>query len=320
MSERPPVLVTGGAGFIGSHLVEALAADGAEVRVFDNLSSGRAENLADVRGRVDLIVGDIRSPEQLAAAMGGVGTVVHLAALVSVADSVERPAENYEINVQGTVNVLEAARAAGARRVVLASSAAVYGNDPALPKREDMPPAPASPYAAAKLADEYIARVHAELYGLETVSLRFFNVYGPRQDPSSPYSGVISRFTDALARGEAPRVFGDGLQTRDFVYVRDVAEAIRLAATSPQVGRGEVLNVGTGRASSLMDVLAALTPLAGRAAPPVFEPPRPGDVRHSVADISRIRERLGFVPTVALADGLAELWRHRAASAAGGVR
>ncbi len=320
MSDRPLVLVTGGAGFIGSHLVEALAADGLEVRAVDNLSSGRAENLAGARGRVDLIVGDIGSPEQLAAAMSGVRIVVHLAALVSVADSVARPSENYEINVLGTVNVLEAARAAGARRVVLASSAAVYGNDPALPKREDMAPAPVSPYAAAKLADEYIARVHAELYGLETVALRFFNVYGPRQDPSSPYSGVISRFTDALVRGEAPRVFGDGLQTRDFIFVRDVVAAIRLAATSPAVGRGEVFNVGTGRASSLMDVLGALASVAGRSTPPVFEPPRPGDVRHSVADISRIRERLGFAPSVALADGLAELWRYHVASAAGGVR
>ncbi len=320
MTDRPLVLVTGGAGFIGSHLVEAWAADGAEVRVLDNLSSGRAENLAGTRGRVDLIVGDVRSPDQLAAAMSGVQIVVHLAALVSVADSVERPADNYEINVQGTVRVLEAARAAGVRRVVLASSAAVYGNEPTLPKREDMPAAPASPYAAAKLADEYIARVHAELYGLETVSLRFFNVYGPRQDPSSPYSGVISRFTDALARGEAPRVFGDGLQTRDFIFVRDVVSAIRQAATSPAVGRGEVFNVGTGRASSLLDVLRALEPLVGDMPAPVFEPPRPGDVRHSVADISRIRECLGFEPSVPLASGLAELWRSCVATGPGGTR
>ncbi|MCX7819950.1 MAG: NAD-dependent epimerase/dehydratase family protein [Kiritimatiellae bacterium] len=320
MPDRSLVLVTGGAGFIGSHLVEALAADGVEVRAFDNLSSGRAENLAGVRGRVDLIVGDVRSEAQLAAAMDGVGVVVHLAALVSVADSVERPAENYEINVMGTVRVLEAARAAGVRRVVCASSAAVYGNEPTLPKREDMPPVPASPYAAAKLAGEQIARVHAELYGLGTVSLRFFNVYGPRQDPSSPYSGVISRFVEALARGEPPRVFGDGRQTRDFVFVRDVVAAIRRAADSPAVGRGEVFNVGTGRASSLLEVLGVLGPLAGHSPAPRFEPPRPGDVRHSVADISRIREVLGFEPGVTLADGLAELWRGRVAAAAGGVR
>lgn len=317
MVERELVLVTGGAGFIGSHVVERLAADGAEVRAFDNLSSGRPENLGGARGRVDLLVGDVRSPDQLRAAMSGVNIVVHLAALVSVADSVKHPVTNYETNVLGTVHVLETARAAGVRRVVLASSVAVYGDDPVLPKREDMPLAPASPYAAAKLASEYIGRVHAERYGMETVSLRLFHVYGPRQNPSSPYSGVISRFTEALRRGEAPRVFGDGRQTRDFIFVSDVVQAVRLAMSSTRVGRGEVFNIGTGLASSLLEVLDQLMPLAGHRCTPVFDPPRPDDTWHSVADISRSREQLGFAPCVTLAEGLAKLWQSYSVSASG---
>ncbi len=310
MTTSSAYLVTGGCGFIGSHLVEALAAEGHEVRVFDNLSSGRAENLAAARGRVELILGDVRHPDQLAPAMAGVAGVFHEAALVSVAESVERPRENYEINVMGTVNVLEAARAAGVRRVVFASTAAVYGNAPELPKREDMRPAPESPYAAAKLAAEHVLAVHARLYGLETVSLRYFNVYGPRQDPSSPYSGVISRFVEAMRRGEAPRVFGDGRQTRDFVFVRDVVGANLAAMRSPRVGRGETVNVGTGRRTSLIELLDALAAAAGCGVRPEFGPPRPGDVRDSVADISAARELLGYEPSVSLAEGLAALWAH----------
>jgi len=210
----------------------------------------------------------------------------------------------------GTMNVLEAARAAGVRRVVFASTAAVYGNAPELPKREDMRPAPESPYAAAKLAAEHVLAVHARLYGLETVSLRYFNVYGPRQDPSSPYSGVISRFVEAMRRGEAPRVFGDGRQTRDFVFVRDVVGANLAAMRSPRVGRGETVNVGTGRRTSLIELLDALAAAAGCGVRPEFGPPRPGDVRDSVADISAARELLGYEPSVSLAEGLAALWAH----------
>jgi UDP-glucose 4-epimerase len=301
------VLVTGGSGFIGSHLCEALVAANASVRVLDNLSSGREENLASVRDRVEIRLGDVRDPEAVAAAMEGIDTVFHEAALVSVADSVARPRICHEINATGTFQVLEAARAAGVRRVVLASTAAAYGNDPALPKIETFLPQPASPYAAAKVAAEGYLRVFAELYGIETVALRYFNVYGARQDPSSPYSGVISRFLEALRRGRPLVVFGDGLQTRDFLSVADVVQANGLAAVSPNVGQGEVLNIGRGVPTSLLDVIRALGEAAGRALDPEFLPARPGDIRHSVADIGRARRLLGYEPRVELRDGLLAL-------------
>lgn len=311
MGDDSTILITGGCGFIGSHLAEALAAAGHDVRLFDDLSTGSVRNIEGIRGRVELIVGDARRLDQLTAAMRGVGCVFHLAALVSVVESVRRPVDNCQINIAGTVNVLEAARAAGAQRVILASSAAVYGNDPELPKRETMLPAPETPYAAAKLAGEHLLRVAARLYGLATVSLRYFNVYGPRQDPSSPYSGVISRFVDALRRGDTPCVYGDGTQTRDFVFVADVVAA-NLAAMRLAAADGAVFNIGTGRETSLLELLDTLGTLAGRPAAPRFEPPRTGDVRRSVADIAGARQRLGFEPRWSLAEGLAELWRNPA--------
>ncbi len=301
-------LVTGGCGFIGSHIVEALVLEGHRVRVLDNLSSGSLSNLSHIRGPVEIVIGDIRDAEQVQAVMDGMWGVFHEAALVSVPDSIERPVENCAINVMGTLNVLEAARRAGVRRVVLASSAAVYGLDPTLPKRENMEPTPISPYALAKLTNEWMARVHSLLYGLETVSLRYFNVYGPRQNPSSMYSGVVSRFVEALRCGQPPVIFGDGLQTRDFVYVADVVAANLAAMTSERVGRGEVINVGTGRATSVLEALQQLQQLAGVTTPPRFEPARAGDVRHSVADISRARQWLGYEPRWSLEDGLRELW------------
>jgi len=308
----PLYLVTGGCGFIGSHLVEALLARGARVRVLDNLSTGRRENLAAVADRVELVVGDIGDEALLARCCAGVTAIAHLAALVSVADSVARPADNHRINFTGTLNVLQAARAAGNPRVVLASTAAIYGNDPALPKRESMPPAAASPYAAAKLAGEHALRIFHQLYGLPAVSLRFFNVYGPRQDPRSPYSGVISRFVDALRRGETPVIFGDGLQTRDFISVFDIVRAIVSALTLDLAADGAVYNVATGRATSLLDLLNALASATGRSVAPRFAEARAGDVRHSVADISAAETALRFQPTHALRVGLAALLKETA--------
>jgi UDP-glucose 4-epimerase len=302
-------LITGGAGFIGSHIAEALVERGARVRVFDNLSSGHLENLEAIRGRIEFVEGDIRDPAAIERAMRGVRCVYHEAALVSVFDSVERPGDNHDINVTGTLNVLRAARAAGARRLVFASSAAVYGNNPELPKREDFRPEPESPYAVAKICGEYYLRVFSSLYGLETVSLRYFNVYGPRQDPRSMYSGVISRFSDALSTGATPTIFGDGAQTRDFVCVKDVVQANLLAMDSPDAGRADVFNVGTGRPASLLDVLAALRESLGVEVSPVFQPARQGDIRHSLADIGRISRALGYVPRYSLRDGLDELVR-----------
>jgi UDP-glucose 4-epimerase len=282
--------------------------EGHRVRVLDNLSSGSLLNLCHIRGPVEIVIGDIRDAEQVQAVMDGMQGVFHEAALVSVPESIERPAENYAINVMGTLNVLEAARRAGVRRVVLASSAAVYGAQPTWPQRETMEAAPISPYAVAKLANEWMGRVHALLYGIEVVALRYFNVYGPRQNPSSMYSGVLSRFVDALRCGRPPVIFGDGLQTRDFVYVADVVAASQAAMRSERVGRGQVINVGTGRATSVQEALQRLQELSGVMMPPQYEPPRAGDVRHSVADISRAREWLGYEPRWSLEDGLRELW------------
>ena len=300
-------LVTGGCGFIGSHLAEALAAEGAAVRVYDDLSSGHERNLAAFRDKVEFVRGDVRDRAALEAAMDGVDAVFHEAAVVSVFDSVERPVDNHEINVTGTLNVLLAARARGVRRVVAASSAAVYGDDPALPKREDMRPQAESPYAAAKIAGEHYLNVFAKRYRLPTVSLRYFNVYGPRQDPASMYSGVVSKFVDALRAGGAPTVYGDGRQTRDFVFVKDVVQANLLALRAPGIGNGEAFNVGTGECTSLLDLLEALRALTGRTFRTVFREARAGDVRDSVADISRARQELGFAPQYDIRRGLAAL-------------
>ncbi len=306
----PRYLVTGGCGFIGSHLVERLLAAGHRVRVLDNLSTGTLANLASGRDAVEFLEGDITDPAAIAEACRGVDGVFHLAALVSVADSVARPMDNHLINATGTLHVLLAAREAGARRVVLASTAAVYGNDPVLPKREEMTPAPASPYAAAKIAGEHYMRIFHLLYGLETVSLRFFNVYGPRQDPRSPYSGVISRFFAAAREGRPVVVFGDGRQSRDFIHVRDVVRALDAAMQSANAADGAAINVATGRATDLLRLIELLGDRAGRNLEPRFEPARAGDVRHSLADISRARERLSFEPRITLEEGLKELWEN----------
>lgn len=301
-------LITGGCGFIGSHIAEALVAEGSQVRVLDNFSSGKQENLKGFGAGIEVVRGDVRDPGVLTEAMKGVNQVFHEAALVSVAVSVEQPEENDAINIRGTLNVLQAARAAGVKRVVFATSAATYGNNPELPKRETMLPEPESPYALAKLAGEYYLRLYSRLYHVETVALRYFNVFGPRQDGKSMYSGVISRFIDDIRQGRAPTIFGDGGQTRDFVYVKDVVQANLLAMRSTSAGGGEVFNVATGHKVSLLELWETLKRITGSSLEPRFLEARAGDIRHSLADISKIRTTLGYAPRFSLEEGLRAIW------------
>jgi len=301
------VLVTGGAGFIGSHLVDRLLALGHDVRVLDDLSTGKVANLAEAGSRVELRVGDVRDPGTVAEAVAGVELVYHEAAVVSVQRSVEQPAETLGVNVGGTLNVLCAARAAGVRRVVLASSAAVYGSQAEGAKREADPTLPDSPYGLEKLASEHYLRMWHALYGLETVCLRYFNVFGPRQDPSSPYSGVTSIFADRLRRGVTPTIYGDGEQTRDFVYVANVVEAnIRAGLSAVRHG---VFNVGCGTSTSLNQLLRAMATVASASPEASYAAARAGDIRHSLADISESARVLGYAPQVDLTTGLLLLLR-----------
>lgn len=300
-------LITGGCGFIGSHIAEALVAEGVPVRVLDNFSSGKLENLKGFDLTIEVVRGDICDPAVLRDAMKGVRHVFHEAALVSVAVSVEKPVDNDSINIRGTLNVLEAAREAKVKRIVLATSAAVYGNNPALPKQETMLPEPESPYALGKLAGEHYLKIYSSLFGLEAVSLRYFNVFGPRQDCKSMYSGVISRFADDIRQGRAPTIFGDGQQTRDFVFVKDVVQANLLAMKSAQVGKGEVFNVATGRQVSLLQLWETLKKITGCKLEPGFREARLGDIRHSMADIGKIRAKLGYEPRFSLEEGLRAL-------------
>jgi UDP-glucose 4-epimerase len=295
------IVITGGAGFIGSAIARRLLAEGHAVRAFDNLETGLRENLPP---GVDLIEGDIRDPEALDAAFAGADAVAHMAAMVSVALSVEHPDRCWDVNVVGTRNVLDAARRAGARRVVLASSAAVYGNEPTLPKHEAMTPAPASPYAYGKWLNEVDAGYHGLYLGLETVCLRYFNVFGPRQRPDSPYSGVISIAAERLLQGRPFTVFGTGEQTRDFVYVEDVAGAVAAALSLPGL-RHEVINVGRGEQVSLLALLRLMGDALGREPEFRFGPPRAGDVLHSVCDPTRLAERLHLQAETPLSEGLA---------------
>jgi UDP-glucose 4-epimerase len=297
-------LVTGGAGFIGSHLVEALVAEGCRVTVLDDLSSGKESNLAPVAGRIHFVRGSICDLGIVARAAAGCEVVFHLAAVVSVPRTVDDPLGSAAVNETGSLNVLEAARGAQARRVVFASSSAVYGDDPGLPKREEMPPHPLTPYAVQKLVVEYYLRVYQSLYGLESVGLRFFNVFGPRQDPSSPYSGVISIFMNRALKGEPPAIYGDGRHSRDFVFVGDVVQALILAATSPGAP-GRVFNVGTGQSLTIGGLWEMIAALSGCEARPVHQSPRPGDIPHSLSAIDAAAEGLGFVPRVSIEQGLA---------------
>ena len=296
-------LVTGGAGFIGSHLVDRLVREGAEVRVLDDLSSGREANLSASRDSVDLRRADLRDSAAVNEAVRGCDRVFHLAAIPSVHRSVDDPVLTHDINVTGTLALLDACRRAAVPRLVLAASCAAYGNDPDLPKRETMSPAPESPYASQKLMCEEYCRLYSELYGFETVALRFFNVFGPRQDPASDYAAAIPRFVCAALAGQSPVIFGDGEQTRDFVYVEDIAGANLRAADAPDA-TGEVINIGGGGRVSLNTLVGTIRKLTDSPAAPVYEAARPGDVRHSEADISKARALLGYEPTVDLETGL----------------
>ncbi len=300
-------LITGGAGFIGSNLADALVRDGERVRIFDNFSSGSIDNLAAIKDRIEIVEGDLRDFDTVKRAMQGVTYVAHQGALRSVERSVDDPLSSDAVNVQGTLHVLQAAREAGTKRVVYASSSSVYGDNPALPKVEEQTPAPVSPYAVSKLAAEHYCRVYAKLYGLETVSLRYFNVFGPKQSPESKYAAVIPLFMRAARRGEPLEIHGDGEQSRDFTYIDNVVQANRLACTTPGVG-GEVFNVACNERHSLLDIVASLSRLMGRELPRKHVESRRGDVRHTQAAIDRIQAKLAFRPTIGFEDGMRRTW------------
>lgn len=296
-------LVTGGGGFIGSHLVRALARRGERVRVLDNGFSGGPERIADVLADVEWIDGDIRDVETLQRALHGVEVVFHEAAMASVPRSIMEPEFAHTVNLTGTLNVVVAARNAGARRVVMASSSAVYGDLPGSPKTETMPLQPLSPYAAQKAASEQYCHIWHRLHGLETVCLRYFNVFGPMQDPQSEYAAVIPKFITTVLDGGTPTVFGDGEQSRDFIFVDNVVEANLLAAIRPEAA-GKVFNVGAGVGITLNQLIAELGRVTARDIQPVYAAPRPGDIYESVADISRLRDQLGYQPAVTFLAGL----------------
>jgi len=296
-------LVTGGAGFIGSHIVERLLRDGHRARVLDDLSSGKESNLEAFRSEVELIKGDIRDAQLVNQAMKGVDIVFHEAALGSVPRSVADPVTTHEVNMTGTLNVLLAARDAGVKRVVYASSSSVYGETPELPKREQMTPQPLSPYALSKLVGEHYASVFKLVYGFEVVSLRYFNIFGPRQDPESQYAAVIPRFVTALLQGKPPVVYGDGLQSRDFTYVDNVVDANLLASEAGGVA-GQAFNVACGGRYTLLDLLARLKEILGSDIDPIHEAARAGDVKDSQASIEAAERALGYKVSVGFEEGL----------------
>ncbi len=296
-------LVTGGSGFIGGHLTEQLCADGWSVRVLDDFSTGREANLAGVAARIEVVQGDIRDEATLAKVVRDVEVVFHQAAVPSVPRSVAETLRTNSVNIEGTLRVLEAARHAGVRRVVYAASSSAYGDTPVLPKVETMPANPLSPYALQKYAGEVYCRLYAQLYGLETVALRYFNVYGPRQDPRSEYAAVIPKFITACLRGESPVIYGDGEQTRDFTMVRDAVRANLLAADAPRAS-GSVCNVAAGSRTSLNQLFAAIREQTGARSEPRHEKQRGGDVRDSLASLERSRDLLGYQPCVDLREGL----------------
>ncbi len=297
-------LVTGGAGFIGSSIAEALLASGERVRVLDDFSSGRRENLEGLSGRLELIEGTVVDPATVKKAMEGVQTVFHEAAIPSVARSVENPPATMLAGAQGTTIVLDQARHARVRRVVFAASSSAYGDTPTLPKVESMEPQPLSPYAASKLTGEHLLRIFAQLYGLETVSLRYFNVFGARQDPKSDYAAVIPKFITAAIRKQRATVYGDGEQTRDFCHIDNAVRANLLAADTPRKLAGEVLNVACAERTSLNQLLKYIAELSGTWIEPQYLPGRAGDVRDSLADIGRAREVLGYEPRIDVREGL----------------
>jgi len=314
------VLVTGGAGFIGSHLVDALLERGAEVRVLDNLSTGSRRNLAHLGDTVDFRLGDIRDPVACAEAMQGVRRVFHQAALGSVPRSLEDPGSTIDVNVAGTARIFAAARDAGVRRVVFASSSSVYGDSASLPKREGEEGKPLSPYALSKQMDERLAETFQRSFGMEIVGLRYFNVYGPRQNPEGAYAAVIPRFFKAYLGGDSPVIFGDGEQSRDFTFVRDAVSANLLAASADAGCCGRAYNVAGGRGTSLLELARLVGESVGTPRPPRHEAPRAGDVRHSLADLTLSRGSLGYSPEFDLPEGLPLSHRHYLESFAAEVR
>lgn len=299
----PKALVTGGAGFIGSHLVEGLLARGWEVRVLDNFSTGHRENIKHLINQIDLLEGDVTNLTTVRFAVRNVDVIFHEAALPSVARSVANPLESNEVNITGTLNILLAARDAGVKRVVYAASSSAYGNTPTLPKVESMPPTPLSPYAIAKLTGEMYARAFTQLYGLSTISLRYFNIFGPRQDPTTQYAGVIAKFCTCALEGKPYPVFGDGTQSRDFTYVENVVNANLLAAEA-KLEDAILVNIACGERTSLNQLMALLNELTNQKLPAQYGPERAGDVRHSLADVTRAGKLLGYEPMVDLREGL----------------
>lgn len=295
-------LVTGGAGFIGSHLLEELVRRGEQVRVVDNLSTGKRHNISHLP-HIEFIEGDLADPAVAKRAVADVEYVLHQAAIPSVPRSVQDPVTSNRANIDASLNILVAARDAGVRRLVYAGSSSAYGDTPTLPKVETMPTAPLSPYALQKLVAEQYCQMFTRLYGLETVTIRYFNVFGPRQDPSSPYSGVISLFISALCEGRQPRIYGDGEHTRDFTYVANVVDGV-LRACEAKGANGEVINVATGCRISLNQLFRTVRDLTGASVEPVHDDPRPGDVKDSQADITKARRILGYEPTVTFEEGL----------------
>lgn len=303
-------LVTGGAGFIGSNIVLELLKQGHTVRVLDNFATGRRRNLEPVRADIELIEGDIRSYHTVTHAVKGVEAILHQAALPSVPRSINDPITTNDVNVGGTLNLLDAARSAGVRRIVMASSSSVYGDTPELPKHEGMTPNPLSPYAVSKLTGEHYMRVFHSLYGLETIALRYFNVFGPNQDPTSQYSAVIPKFITAMKEGRQPVIYGDGTQSRDFTFVSNVVNANILAATKQLDEYGIAMNIACHERISLNELIDELNKVLGKNIKPIYEVSRPGDVKHSFAAIGLIKEKLGFEVGVRFQEGVSQIVLH----------
>lgn len=296
-------LVTGGAGFIGSHIVEALVGRKKRVRVLDNLITGKRENLAEVLKEIDFLEGDVQELEICRQAVGGIDCVLHQAALPSVQRSISDPAMTNSINITGTLNMLVAAKEAGVKRFIFASSSSVYGDSPQLPKKEGGGGTPLSPYAVTKFAGEYYCQLFSRLYGIEAVSLRYFNVFGPRQDPNSQYSAAIPLFISRILKGESPIVFGNGEQSRDFTYVENVVTA-NLLASEANITPGETFNIACGKQTTINKLINSIIKILGANVPIIFTAGRPGEIMHSVADISKAKRTLGYTPNIDLEEGL----------------
>ena len=300
-------LVSGGGGFIGSNMTEFLVRQGATVRVFDNFLTGRRDNLQAVAGKIDLVEGDLREAAQVRRAMAGVRHVIHMGALPSVPRSVAEPQLAHDININGTLNLLLAARDAKCERVVFSSSSAIYGETPTLPKQEEMTPAPVSPYGLHKITGEYYGSVFWQLYGLPTVALRYFNVFGPRQDPKSEYAAVIPKFITTMLAGKPPVIFGDGTQSRDFTHVQNVLEANLAACRAPREAFGQSFNIACAGRITLRELVQTINELLGTKIAPRFDPPRAGDIKHSQADVRKAAARLGWNPRIGFAEGLRQV-------------